>query len=170
MPRTGSGKRRGFGRIERLPSGRYRAGYIGPNGRLYWAPTTFGVKDDAVAWLSARRAEIDMEVWAPEVAARGAARRLAVTFREYADAWVVNRKTRGRGLRPTTRSQYRMLLDVYILPTFGDERVDRVSAEDVNKWYGALAPGNEAIRAQAYSLLRTIFNTAASERPQPLVP
>ncbi|MGI8701887.1 MAG: tyrosine-type recombinase/integrase, partial [Nocardioidaceae bacterium] len=111
-----------------------------------------------------------MEVWAPEVAARGAARRSAPTLRDYGDAWVVNRKTRGRELRPTTRSQYRMLLDVYIYPTFGDERIDRISADDVNKWYDALAPGRETIRAQAYSLLRTIFNTAASERPHPLIP
>ena len=45
----------------------------------------------------------------------------------------------------------------YIYPTFGDERLDRITAEDVAKWYDALAPGKETIRAQAYSLLRTIL-------------
>jgi integrase len=32
------------------------------------------------------------------------------------------------------------------------------------------APGRETIRAQSYSLLRTIFASAASERPTPLIP
>ena len=32
-----SRKRRGFGRIEKLRSGRYRAGYTGPDAQLYRA-------------------------------------------------------------------------------------------------------------------------------------
>ena len=67
--------RRGFGRVEQRANGRYRAAYTGPDRQLYRAPMTFGAKDDAIAWLSARRAEIEMQVWAPEVAARGAAGR-----------------------------------------------------------------------------------------------
>ncbi len=162
--------RRSFGRVERLPSGRYRAGYTGPDGRLYRAPMTFDAKDDAIAWLSTRRAEIEMNVWAPEVAALGARRRESPTFQAYADLWLKDRKTKGRELRPTTRRQYRMLLDTFIYPTFGDERIDRITNEDVNAWYDTLAPGRETIRAQSYSLLRTIFASAAAERPNPLIP
>lgn len=162
--------RRSFGRVERLPSGNYRAGYTGPDGRLYRAPTTFDAKDDAIAWLSARRAEIQMEVWAPDVASRGAKRRESPTFGAYAGVWLANRKTKGRELRPTTRRQYRMLLDKFILPTFGEVRIDQITNEDVNAWYDALAPGRETIRAQSYSLVRTIFASAASERPIPLIP
>ena len=40
-------------------NGRYRAAYTGPDRELYRAPMTFRSKDDAIAWLSARRAEID---------------------------------------------------------------------------------------------------------------
>ncbi|MCW2850430.1 MAG: tyrosine-type recombinase/integrase [Nocardioides sp.] len=162
--------RRGFGRIEKRSNGRFRAGYTGPDRRLYRAPMTFASHDDAIAWLSARRAEIEMEVWAPEVAARGAASKAVPTLQAYADIWLETRKTQGRALRPTTTQQYRMLLNKFIYPTFGDERMDRISNEDVNDWYDALAPGRETIRAHAYSLLRTIFASAASERPHPLVP
>ena len=63
-----------------------------------------------------------------------------------------------------------MILDTYIYPALGDEPLDLISADDVNRWYDALAPGKETIRSQAYSLLRTIFTSAASERPQPLIP
>ncbi|KAA1426630.1 site-specific integrase [Nocardioides antri] len=162
--------RRGFGRVERRANGRYRAAYTGPDRQLYRAPMTFGSKDDAIAWLSARRAEIEMQVWAPEVAARGAASRTVPTFQAYADVWLETRKTKGRELRPTTRSQYRMLLDKFIYPTFGESRIDKISNEDVNDWYDVVAPGRETIRAQSYSLLRTIFASAASERPHPLIP
>ena len=170
MARAKARTRRGFGRIEKRDNGRYRAAYTGPDGRLYRAPVTFDAKDDAIAWLAARRAEIQLEVWAPEVASRSAARKAVPTLRAYGDLWLETRRTRGRELRPTTRQQYQMLLDTYIYPTFGDERLDRILAQDVNEWYDALAPGRETIRAQAYSLLRTIFATAASARPKPLIP
>jgi hypothetical protein len=62
-----------------------------------------------------------------------------------------------------------MLLDRFIYPAFGDKRIDQISNEDVNAWYDALAPGRETIRAQSYSLLRTVCVSAASERPHPLV-
>ena len=122
------------------------------------------------AWLSARRAEIEMDVWAPDIAARGARHRAAPTFAAYADAWLETRKTRGRELRPTTRYHYRLLLDTYINPTFGEQRIDRITVKDVNDWYDDLAPSRETVRAQAYSLLRTIFTTAASTQPEPLIP
>ena len=163
-------KRRGFGRVERLASGRYRAAYTGPDGKLYRAPETFAAKDDAIAWLTARRAEINLELWAPEAAARATRQKTIPTLREYADDWLKTRKTQGRALRPTTRQQYRMLLDTWIYPTFGDERIDRISSDDVDAWYDAVAPGRETIRAQSYSLLRTVFANAAAERPHPLVP
>lgn len=54
--------RRGFGRVEKRSNGRYRAAYTGPDRELYRAPMTFGSKDDAIAWLSARRVEIEMQV------------------------------------------------------------------------------------------------------------
>lgn len=92
------------------------------------------------------QAEIQTEVWAPDAAARGASRKAVPTMRAYGDQWLESRKTRGRELRPTTRQQYRMLLDTYICPTFGDERLDRITADDVTEWYDALAPGKETFR------------------------
>lgn len=62
-----------------------------------------------------------------------------------------------------------MLLDKYIYPTFGDNRIDKISGEYIDRWYDALAPRRETIRAQSCSLLRTVFASAAGERPHPLV-
>ncbi|HCB07136.1 MAG TPA: site-specific integrase [Nocardioides bacterium] len=170
MVRSKPRRRRSFGRIEQLPSGRWRAAYKGPDQQLYRGPMTFKSQDDAIAWVSARRAEIEMEVWAPDAAARGAMQRSAPNFGAYAKVWLEGRKTKGRELRPTTRYHYQQLLDIYINPTFGEMRIDRITVDDVNKWYDELAPGKETARAQAYSLLRTILTTAASTQPKPLIP
>jgi hypothetical protein len=87
MPRTAARrralpKRRNFGRIEERDSGRYRAAYTGPDGKLYRAPSTFDAKDDATAWLAARRAEIQLKVWAPELVERAAAKKEVPTFQD----------------------------------------------------------------------------------------
>ena len=131
---------------------------------------TFAARDDAVAWLSARRAEIEMEVWAPEASARGAGEPVGADLEAYADIWLETRKTKGRALRPTTRQQYRMLLDKFIYPTFGESASTGSRLTTSTPGTTPSAPGRETIRAHAYSLLRTIFTSAASERPHAVDP
>ena len=43
--------KRTFGEISRLPSGRYRARYRGPDGERHTAPVTFLSRMDAETWL-----------------------------------------------------------------------------------------------------------------------
>ncbi len=50
--------RRGFGAIRRLPSKRYQAHYVGPDTVKHYAPVTYQTREDAEAWLAARRSEI----------------------------------------------------------------------------------------------------------------
>ena len=164
-----SGKRRSFGRIELRTSGRYRVGYTAPDGQLYRAPSTFDSKDDAIAWLAARRAEIQLNVWAPDIVERSVAKKAVPTFRSYAQRWLSTRKTQGQPLRPTTRDHYEYVLESTLYPTFGKMPIDEITVEDVNDWYETVAPGRESQRAHAYSLLRTILGTAASTRPKPLI-
>ena len=68
MPRS---KRRQFGNIRKLPSGRYQARYRGPDGQLRPAPVTFERKTDASRWLSLKEAEISKGEWiVPELGSR----------------------------------------------------------------------------------------------------
>ena len=46
---------RGFGALRRLPSGRYQASHVGPDGRRQLAPMTFETEAQAEAWLAGRR-------------------------------------------------------------------------------------------------------------------
>ncbi|MCM3566429.1 hypothetical protein M3149_22760, partial [Hydrogenophaga intermedia] len=62
-------RRRGFGRIARLPSGRHRAAYIGPDLVKHKAPETFANREDAEGWLGAVKRRIDLGTWtAPDAA------------------------------------------------------------------------------------------------------
>ncbi|MFI6811937.1 hypothetical protein ACIBG7_05990 [Nonomuraea sp. NPDC050328] len=50
--------KRRFGRVRRLPSGRYQARYPGPDGIDRAAPHTFATKKEAEIWLSKKETEI----------------------------------------------------------------------------------------------------------------
>jgi integrase len=155
--------RRGFGRIRRCqPSGRYQASYMGPDHRLYKAPETFAAKVDAEGWLTDRRREIDRELWSPPATTiqKQAKRAAEIKFGDYAKRWVEQRTVKGRPLRPRTREHYESLLEVHIYPTFKAKAVRDISMESVDRWYAKTATDAPTVRAHAYSLLRTILETA----------
>ena len=52
MATTRRRPRRGFGKVRRLPSGRFQASYVGPDLARHTAPSTFEAKIDAEHWLA----------------------------------------------------------------------------------------------------------------------
>lgn len=156
-------ERRTFGRLRKLPSGRYQAAYLGPDDMVHTAPRTFAAKLDAESWLADRRREIDRELWNPG-AGQAAKRKPAVTFAAYADTWLTERTVKGRPLRPRTREHYEKLLSQHILPTFGAQPIRSITPDMVDKWYAQTAVGTPTLRAHCYSLLRTIFESARKSR------
>lgn len=148
--------RRQFGRLRQVkPSMRYQASYVGPDGLLHNAPSTFGAKDDAEAWLTDRRREIDRDLWSP---ASGQAEEPGVTFGEFSEAWLTQ-----RDLKTRTREHYRSLLDFYILPTFRDTDLKLIEPASVRKWYATCAIGKPTIRSHSYGLVKSIMTTAAGD-------
>jgi integrase len=156
-------ERRSFGRLRRLPSGRYQAAYQGPDGQLHTAKATFGARDDAESWLSDRRKEIDRDLWNPG-AAKAAKKKPSITFAIYADRWIDTRRVKGRPLRPRTKAHYRKLLQQHILPTFGPKQLRSITPDMVDRWYEHTAVDTPTTRAHAYSLLKTIFESARTGR------
>ncbi|SHT00491.1 site-specific recombinase XerD [Mycobacteroides abscessus subsp. abscessus] len=158
--------RRSFGRLRQFRSGRWKASYTGPDGKLYEAPNTFAAKIDAEAWLTDRRREIDRELWSPPSTAdqkKAAATRkkaAAVRFDDYARRWLETRTVKGRPLKPRTVDHYRAMLDDHLLPTFGNKPVRDITMEAVDRWYAKTLTDKPTMRAHAYSLLRTILETA----------
>ncbi|WP_244788745.1 tyrosine-type recombinase/integrase [Streptomyces sp. BJ20] len=146
------GRRRRFGAIRRLPSGRYQARYPGPDGVMRPAPFTFETTADADDWLAEKQTEIRRGEWRdPEAGAVG--------FRAYADKWVEERE-----LAPLTRDLYRYLLDKH-LTAFADSDLDEITAPRVREWRAERLriTGAKTITAKAYRLLKAIMETAVDD-------
>jgi len=152
-------EKRPFGNIRRLPSGRYQARYTAPDGSLVKAPRTFAAKIDAEAWLADRRREIDRGLWDPDTH-RPPDR---TTFAEYAAQWLANRQVAGRPLKDRTKEHYQAILDDHLLPAFGKRPLAAIKPADVREWYSVTLVDRPTMRAHAYSLLRTILNSAVAE-------
>ncbi|GAA1088660.1 site-specific integrase [Kitasatospora arboriphila] len=147
-----AGKRRQFGRIRKLPSGRFQARYLDPNGLLRPAPETFETKADADDWLAEMQTTIRKKDWRDPDAG-------AVNFTKYAEAWVTE-----RGLMPTTQELYRRLLRLHLVPTFGEWDLDEITPPRVRTWRAELlATGKPTTTAKAYRLLKAIMATATDD-------
>jgi integrase len=158
MPKKKPRKQReSFGRIRKLPSGRYQAGYIGPDLALHNCTTgTFDTLMDARAWLTDERRRVQAGIWvAPAV--RNHAQQPA-TLKPFAEAWLASRQ-----LKPRTVAFYQSLLDGKILPELGNLPLRDISSLTVRNWYAGLPAEHPTRRAHAYALLRTILGDAVTE-------
>lgn len=145
-------RRRDFGNVRVLPSGRWQASYIGSSGLRVNAPATFPSKREAAAWLTMRQSEI-LRGLVPEL-------RPVVLFGPYAREWVEQRP----GLRDTTRSNYRWQLKRYLLPTFEEADIAKITPASVRSWRsGILDQYSEDAAAKGYRLLKAILTTATED-------
>lgn len=153
---AGRSGRRGFGRVRKLPSGRWQASYVAPDLLRLNAPMTFLTKGDAEGWLGLERQRIILGEWKrPEPPAPPPS---VVTFSDYAASWVAT-----RGIKPKTREGYEHLLARYLLPTFGEQPLAALTPADVRTWWGSMDPGTPTVRARSYALLKAVLNTALSD-------
>lgn len=161
MARPKTGRPRS-GTVEKLPSGRYRVRFTGPDGNRHTGPITWQDKKSADLWLAAEMKSIenDPENWESPEKRKTGRKAQALTFEEYSEQWLAGRKVRGRPLADRTRDHYRDLLDRHILPTFGDRALSSITPEHVDHWYERTLVERPTMRAHAYSLLRTILGTA----------
>ena len=145
-------RRREFGTTRKLPSGRWQARYIGPDGQRHTAPETFETKSDAQDWLNLTRADIERDVWRDPDAG-------AVNFEKYALRWKEE-----RGLAPTTLDRYDGLLRLHILPNFGGKDLDEITPPSVRTWRAERLKATGATTvAKSYRLLKAILQTAVDD-------
>ncbi|MGB2979293.1 MAG: hypothetical protein WBB78_12345, partial [Propionicimonas sp.] len=144
-------RRRGFGTIRALPSGRYQASYLDREGLRHLAPVTFLTKGDAGAWIDMRHAELLEYRWKPAPPAEPE----NITFAAYAARWLAERE-----IKPRTRSEYQRFLDRRLIPAFGSAQLRLIQSSDVRDWYRSLDPSRPTERAHSYQLLSAILNGA----------
>lgn len=157
--------RRSFGRVDQLPSGRYRARYTGADGSRVAAPATFATRREADAWLSLRRTEqLQGRTWAGEGLA--ADKTPTPTFADYARGWLDHHP----GLRTRTREHYETLLDRFLTPAFGEAPLSDLTPTKVSAWYGRTLVDRPTMRSHCYQLLRAILNGAVADEHLPANP
>jgi integrase len=145
---------RRFGNIRRLPSGRYQASYLGPDGQRRSAQETFERKTDADKALSLIEAQIVHGDWTdPE--------RAKIRLSDYAGTWI----TQHPRLRPRTVDHYRWLLKKHIAPYLGGVSLGKISTGMVREWRATLLSNGVSVSmaAKAYRLLRAVLMTAVNE-------
>jgi integrase len=147
------GRRRRFGAIRKLPSGRFQARYPGPDGVMRPAPETFATTRDADDWLAEQQTEIRRGDWRDPDAG-------AVNFADYAVKWVDE-----RGLSATTDGLYRRLLRLHLLTTFGELDLDEITPPRVREWRAERlrTTGAKTTVAKSYRLLKGILETATDD-------
>ncbi|MEU7906596.1 hypothetical protein [Actinoplanes sp. NPDC049118] len=100
--------RRRFGNVRKLPSGRFQARYLGPDGIERTAPNTFDTERLAGKWLTLVESEIIRGDWqAPEAG--------DVRLAEYGKEWIAHRR-----LQPRTRENYEDLFRLHLEPFLGN--------------------------------------------------
>lgn len=150
---TGRVGRRDFGYLRSLPSGRYQASYLGPDGLRRFAPATFSTRSDGLAWLAVKQAELLRGEWTDPDLGR-------VPLREYAVRWIAEHR-----LSPRTRDLYEGLFRLHVEPYLGAKAIGSITPETVRAWRARLrADGrSDPTMAKAYRLLRAILNTAVDD-------
>ena len=146
--------KRGFGEISRLPSGRFRTRYTGPDGNRHSAPLTFVARIDAEGWLVEQERLISRGIWRPPARQ---VRETPLLLGEYAAVVVARRR-----LRPATAALYAKLLRLTILPTWANRPVGEITAAEISAWYSGMR-NTPTQQANAYGLLKSIFKEAGDE-------
>jgi hypothetical protein len=145
-------RRRGFGRLRQLPSGRWQAAYIGPDTKLHQAPRTYAAESDAEGWLASQRRKIDLGTWGAVERSDG------VTLRAYTERWIEHRQLRSR-----TRLHYESMLERLILPDLGDAKIVTLTPAKIRQWHTGLGSEHPTRNAHAYALLHAVCATAVQD-------
>lgn len=158
-------KKRLFGTISRLSSGKYRARYTGPDGKKYSGPHPFFTKDDAGAWLRQEQKLIEFDEWQPPHLRYRTKEDDARTVGDWLRQWLDLQEKR---LKPSTMVNYRTTLDRRILTITGKAGrlrtipLVRLTRRDVIDWWDALTIqfGYQPYNRAAYVRLRTAIQAA----------
>ena len=146
-----SGRRR-FGRIRQLPSKRWQAWYLGPDGIDRAAPETFARKGDAESWLADKETELRRGQWIDP--AQG-----LITVGEWVDRWLASARP---SLKIKTFASYESLVRSTIRPVLGNVPLSAVRPIMVTEWLAGLSRrGLSASRVrQSYVVLSLVMNAA----------
>jgi integrase len=144
-------RRRHFGSVRKLPSGRYQARYLHAGGR-HIAPETFAAKADALAWLARAEADITRGAWLDPAGGKA-------TFGAVADRWLVANPLK----RSSSRTRDESILAKHVQPALGTQQLARVTRADVQRlvdnWAAEYTPSTVT---RMFAVVRGVFSFAVA--------
>ncbi len=170
---SGTKNHRGWGWIRKRSSGRWQAGFIGPDNQRHFAPQTFELKMDAEEWLASERRGIE----AAKAGVRSGKtktldwispkqRELSIAAMFDQDKTVAQFGTRWieqRNVKPRTKAHYTGLLDKHVTPKLGAIPMRQLNSATVRNWYATTLTNAPVMRSHAYQLLHAICKTAVAD-------
>ncbi|KAB8290099.1 tyrosine-type recombinase/integrase [Bifidobacterium avesanii] len=177
---TTRNRRRRFGKVEMKTNRHgqiyYDASYIPPveaRERYPHLPSRIhrnfdeGYELQADAWLSEAKRLIDLGAWEPPEVTENRNAGNTVTFHEYAERFVENRrKGDNQPIRETTKDKYRQYVRDYLNPILGDLPMAEIKPAHICDWYDSMKVTKdgrgESIRRHVFELLNAIMAEAAN--------
>lgn len=166
-----AGRKRRFGALRKLASGRWQARYRTPDGREITAPHTFATKTEAAQFLDSVEVDQRRGVWHDPAPAQ---REL---LRTWATRWLAQHSA---ALTVSTAVSYRGLLDCCVLDRVVDDReiglgdlpLAALTPMRVGEWLADLQrSGLSASRVRkAYRVLSLAMDAAVRDRLLPISP
>lgn len=131
------GKRRTFGSVRKLTSGRFQARYTAPDGQTVTGPVTFDTKTDADTWLAVQHAAIIQDTWTPPKKRR---RRRRATLNDVIEKWNTERAdpTSELAVRGSTHDQSVRNISNHITPQLGDKLVAEITPDTIKEFLSHL--------------------------------
>jgi hypothetical protein len=151
-------RRRNFGSVRRLPSGRWQVRYW-LEGERCAAPQTFATTADASAHLATVQADTLRGAWVDPAAGK-------VTFAEYAEKWRA-----AQVHRPTTGAQVESYFRRHVYPRIGARQRASPRPSDIQGFVKSLAAGDQGRKPLApatvelvYTWVSTVLAAAVRDR------
>jgi integrase len=146
-------RRRRFGAVRKLASGRWQATYVGPDGARRPAPTTFRTKTEADLWLSATETDLTRGELIDAEASR-------MPLREWLTLVLEQSPTIGARWRETCQRNMRLHLSPIL-----DVPLRALTPTVVRQWHATAlkGTGGRTSIAQSYRFLRMAMNVAVTD-------
>lgn len=151
----------GFGSITKLPSGKYRLRYTGPDGLRHNARVTFTTKAEAEKERARILNTIERNTWrADETPEAGEVDSRTMTLKALAEYWRDGRVTsKGRQLSPKTLHEYQRLIE-NTLASFSNKPIRQISRQHIEAWRSKEIKRAPNQTTKAYKHLKTLFTFA----------
>lgn len=131
------------------------------------------MEDDARAWLSKARKQIEAGVWEPAIVKKRQTTSQRLTVNDYYQSWLEHRTYKGKPLKAGSKYHLRKDIENHVLPWFGTTRLIDITQADIDQWLASMPSDQASMKVNAYKALKAMLRTASqpgAHGEPPLIP